>query len=155
MVRTVDLSWRVRGTLGLPTAFHMICFILRRLSRGCTIASCTSPGSASSTDVVHPAAGNSGNGHKTALLNSRRLGNALACFLAWFSSHLYVYCIDIYISNCMWPVYLFVYLCVSNLYMNIYTYKHIYMYMYIYRYEYKYVHIYIYIFGHVYTYHQS
>eukprot|EP00435_Cladocopium_sp_Y103_P034973 s38_g9.t1 len=35
---TVVLSWRVRVTLDLPTAFHYCCFLLRRLSRRCTIA---------------------------------------------------------------------------------------------------------------------
>ena len=111
---------------GQPRAFQqlsMICFILRRLSSRCTIASCTSPGSASSTDVVHPAVGNSGNGHKTALSNSRRVGNALACLRAWLFSYLAYTYIDIYLSNGMSPVYM---CCV----LYIYRYTDIYIYIY-------------------------
>ena len=40
--------------------------------------------------LLHPAVGNSGNGHKTGLSNARRVGN-LACLLAYMD-------IDIYIS---------------------------------------------------------
>jgi hypothetical protein len=121
---------------GYPWAFQqlsMICFILRRLSRRCTIASCTSPGSASSTDVVHPAVGNSGNGHKTGLSNVRRVGNALACLLAWLFSYLYVYWhlhFEWYVTS--------LYVCVLILCPYIYKHIHVQIDAYIY------IHLYLY-----------